>query len=113
MPATADLTGFRRAFPELAERDDAEVTEVLEAARRLDRRRPRLTLLAAAHLLILQDGDPRGGSGEARRRRLGPVGATYRSQAEVTRHGGSRDAYWTSTVYGRRYLILSQRRRFW
>ena len=114
MPATADLPGFRRMFPELAAMPDDVVMELLEVGRGMHRL-PRLQLLATAHLAALRDDHAAGSSGEVRRRRAGELAVSYLPQAEGRRgsRSGSRDAYWTATSYGRRYLILAQRRRFW
>ena len=110
--ATADLAGFRARFPEFESELDGAVDNVLEEALYIHARLPLATLFCAAHLMQLQK-DQTGGvlrAGEVAEERAGPLGATYTTQAEsAIPGGGSREAFFTKTTYGQRFLNLEKR----
>ena len=102
------LSDFRTQFPEFpqATSPDENVNRVLAEAREIHCVSDLATLFCAAHLLALDQG-PRGigaGSGEATMKQAGPLRASYRTQAET-----GRQTFFTSSSYGRRYLVLEQR----
>ena len=110
--ATADLDGFRQRFPEFSEVENQPVENAVEEAALLHTALPLATLYCAAHLLALNklQSDAVVSGGEIVSENSGPVGAQYVSQAEAMSAGaGSRDAFYTSTNYGRRFLALEKR----
>ena len=98
-------------FPELQSKADEAVEDALKEAVLMHRKVPRATLLVAAHLLTIMEGAPLGSRGEPQHEQIGPGLVSYMTQAEVSANGGSRESFWTSTTYGRRFLIIEQRRR--
>ena len=100
----ATLAEFRRRFSEFDKTDDVEIEFALEEAKMLHNVRPLATLLACAHLLKISEGDPLGSTGEIRHSQAGSAIVSYAVQAER-----GREAFWTSTTYGRRFLMLERR----
>lgn len=102
----ATLTDFRGEFPELAAQDDAAVEQAIKSAQAIHSLRPLATLYCAAHLLVADDGvtQPDGGHGEVTGESVGQLSSSYMAQAER-----GRESFFTTTSYGRRFLVLEQR----
>ena len=103
---TANLAGFRARFPEFSSSVDASVNFALAEAREIHNRSTLATLFLTAHLLSI-DSSAKGvgaGSGEGTMKKAGPLSATYITQAER-----GREAAFTTSSYGKRFLVLEQR----
>ena len=102
----ADLAAFRAAYPELGATSDDIVSARLRDAQTIHRARESLTLLCAAHLIILgaHGTEPDDGAGEVSREKIGPKEIEYKTQAEA-----GWQAFFTRTSYGRLFLIMERR----
>lgn len=106
MTAAELLPLFRTRYPEFASVSDDEVLIQLGDALCIAGSCGTSAILAlAAHLLVLdknQDDDTiDGGNGETTSESVGSVSVSMKSQADT-----GEEAFYTSTKYGRRYLIL-------
>lgn len=100
----ADLAAFRAQFPELSEQihPDAAVERALAEAAQIHSVNDLATLYVTAHLLAQPASA--GQRGEIVESKVGPATSKYRPQAE-----SGWEAFFTSTSYGRRFLILERR----
>ena len=112
MTTTSDLTGFREWFSEepFTSLDDSSITRALTEALQIHDKNPLATLYCAAHLLALDADNPSeiaadGGAGVITQERIGPKSLTYMTQV----NGRARDAFFATSKYGRRFLLLEQR----
>ena len=112
----ADLAAFRVEFPPpaFAATADAAINRALLQARLLHAKRELCTLYAAAHLVVLdtelldaqgvRKDVPDGGSGVVTAESTGPLKREF-----MTTAGNERDAFFSTSVYGRRFLALERR----
>ena len=110
--AEATLAGFRSRFPAFQSTADADVMNALDEAMSIHNVRALATLFLVAHLLTLNAHVTAGtaASGEVESEGAGPLRVTYVTQAESGGRGaGSREAFYTRTEYGRRFLNLEKR----
>ncbi len=100
------LTEFREQFPEFSASSDAQVERVLAEATEIHNQSKRATLFLAAHLLKLdqQTSDGVESSPEKESASAGALSVSYKTQAET-----GREAFFTSTSYGKRFLTLEKR----
>ena len=97
---------FREQFPELASTSDALVNRALREALEIHSSRTMATLYCAAHLLQL-DQDINAGTASASEKSgagVGSLSVQYVTQAEK-----GREAFFTSTDYGKRFLTHERR----
>ena len=103
-----DLTAteIKAMFPELAKKSDSEVNMAIGEAYELSDVSRRATAFLAAHLCaVTTEGNALdGGLGEVSGEQLGPQRISYKTQAET-----GKEAFFTSTKYGRRFLALEKR----
>ena len=108
----ADLAGFREQFPEFTAdaAADAAVNRALAEAKLIHDRNSLATLFLTAHFVSLDNGTKGvgAGAGEAKAEKAGPLSVSYKTQADR-----GRDAAFTSTSYGRRFLTLEKRTPRW
>ena len=108
MTGELSVVEFREWYPEFGGRGDAEIEGALAEARALSGHTATLTSLCAAHLLALGPVDlatqPDGGLRELTSERIGPYQASYRTVA-----ADGREAFFATTVYGRRFLAVEKR----
>ena len=102
----ATLVDFRAQFPEFLSSIDVDVERVLTEALLIHSARPLATLFCAAHLLSFNKQVAAGSTPatETSMRKAGPLSSSSITQAET-----GWQAFFTSTPYGRRFLILEQR----
>ena len=112
MTTTSDLTGFREWFDEepFNALGDSQINRALTEALLIHDKNPLATLYCAAHLLALDADSPTtlaadGGAGVITQERIGPKSLTYKTQV----NGRARDAFFATSKYGRRFLLLEQR----
>ena len=98
-------TDFRAQFPDLAA-TDAELDLVLPEAIEIHSVSRLATLFCAAHLIVFNQQVAAGSipATEVASRTVGPLSSTSLTQAEK-----GREAFFTSTPYGRRFLTLEKR----
>ena len=104
--AKATLADFRRQFPEFSETSDESVERALDEALHIHSSRILATIFCAAHLLTL-DATAEGGvqtSPEKKGAGAGSLRVDYVTQAE-----NGKEAFFTSTNYGKRFLTLEKR----
>ena len=103
---TADLASFRAEFPEFSTTSDDAVNRFLALAKLIHTVREAATLYCTAHLLKLEQSREAGNvtSAEISSRGVGPMNASYLTQAET-----GRESFFTSTSYGKIFLTLEKR----
>ena len=110
--AEATLAGFRSRFPTFSTTADPDVMNALDEAMIIHNVRALATLYLVAHFLTI-DAQVKAGTasrGELSSAGAGPLRAEYVTQAESKGRGaGSRDAAFTRTEFGRRFLSLEKR----
>ena len=109
--ADATVDGFKARFPTFTQ-SDAAIEDALEEAKAIHDKRALATLFLVAHFLTLDAGIADGtvASGEVESEGAGPLKTAYVTQAESGGRGtGSREAFYTRTEYGRRFLNLEKR----
>ena len=109
MSFTVTVAQFRTQFADdatLLSSSDAQIQRALDEALLIHRVQPLATLFCAAHIRTLDKAaaDGKTTSPEVSQRRAGPLSATYLTQAEE-----NREAFFTSTSYGKRFLNLEKR----
>ena len=102
----ATLADFRDQFPEFNSSADDVVNRILAEALLIHSARPLATLFCAAHLLKYNEQVAAGSTPatETSMRKAGPL-----SSSSITQATDGWQAFFTSTPYGRRFLILEQR----
>ncbi len=109
-PIDVLLVDFRARFPEFADPTltDAQVTLYLEDAVALHGLCDRAALYLAAHLWVLDRDQASGGIddglGEVSGDTIGKKSAQYKTIAER-----GKDAFYTTTPYGRKYIAFRDR----
>ena len=100
----ADLAAFRTQFPELADSiyPDAAVELALAEALQIHSANELATLYLTAHLLASPASKPT--RGEITESKVGPATSKYRTQADE-----GWQTFFTTTSYGKRFLLLEQR----
>lgn len=98
----ATVAQFRANFNEFASTSDADVERAIDDAEQIHSIRLRAQLYCAAHILALEAEDD--AAGEIQSEGVGPLRVSYMTQAER-----GRDAFFTATKYGRRFLALERR----
>ena len=103
--ATVTVSAFRTQFPEFTE-SDVNVRKALDEALLIHSIRALATYFCAAHLLVFDQKVAAGTvpTTEISQRGAGPLSAQYLTQAE-----SGKEAFFTSTSYGRRFLTLEKR----
>ena len=101
-----DIASFKARFAEFSQDPDNSIQLVLDEAVQIHNIRELATLFCAAHLLVQNKGVDSGviPSTEVTQRKVGPLGTSYITQAER-----GREAFFTTTSYGRRFLTLEKR----
>ena len=105
---SATVADFRLIFPEFSQTSDRAVQVKIDEALEIHNVSERASLFCTAHLLALEAARIAGTPilhGERAEERAGPLRATYRTMTE----DGQRSAFFTSTPYGREFLILESR----
>lgn len=101
------LADFRSRFPEFESTADAAVEARLAEAAEIHSVRASATLYCCAHLLSLASDtttQPDAGAGEVASEGIGQERITYRTQAE-----DGWEAFFSTTRYGRTFLLLERR----
>lgn len=103
-------TQFRDRFSEFAAILDPRISELITEAYHLTDVSADATMYCTAHLAALESersGGLDGGSGEVRSEAIGPKRVEYATLARNNNAG--RDAFFSTTTYGRRVLTLESR----
>ena len=102
---TVTVSAFQTQFPEFTE-SAADVQQALDEALLIHSIRALATYFCAAHLLVFDQKVAAGTvpTTEISQRGAGPLSARYLTQAE-----SGKEAFFTSTSYGRRFLTLEKR----
>ena len=101
---------FRARFAEFGSLADARISELITEAYQLTDVSKDATMYCVAHLAALEDertGALDGGSGEVKGETIGPRRVEYVTLARQNNAG--RDAFFSTTAYGRRVLTLESR----
>ena len=104
---TPTLADFRLYLPQFTDTPDATVERALLIVQEIHSRSKLAAVYCAAHILTLEADDtdqPDGGHGEISSETIGPSETTYVTQAEQ-----GREAFFTTTLYGRTFLTLEKR----
>ena len=94
---------FKAAYPAFNSTQDSEVNAALAEAQDLFRTTERGVFLLTAHLLTINAD---GFDAETTAERVGEQAVSVKAQAET-----GRDAFYTSTLYGRRFLAHRNARK--
>ena len=110
--ATATVAGFKELFPVirnplLSSATDDHIEAALDEAMLIHAVRVKATYFCAAHLIVQDSGITTGSapSTEVKSRTAGPISAVYATQGRDQ----TSDVFFTSTPYGRRFLVLEKR----
>ena len=100
------IASFQEQFPEFGDTPDATITRAIEKALVIHSRVVLATLYLTAHFVKIAQltADNKVPSTEVKSRGVGPLQASYLTQAE----DGS-EAFFTTTSYGRQFLALEKR----
>lgn len=104
------LADFRVRFPEFAADEDVRIIMYIEDAQSIFNCCDKAIIYLAAHLLTLDNasgagstgGEDDGGNGVVASETVGRVSTSYVNQSAA----GSKDVYYETTPYGRRYIQL-------
>ena len=109
-PTVAEFRAqFGADFPETTY-PDATVEARIKEARLIHAVRKLATLYLTAHLIAIDaenTGEPDGGSGVVTSEKIGPRQVDYATQAGGTERSKARRAFFATTSYGRRFLMLA------
>ena len=111
--AAPTVAEFRAQFPTdfpVATYPDAVITARIAEARQIHAVRKPATLYLTAHLIAIDaenTGEPDGGSGVVTSEKIGPRQVAYATQAGGTERSKARRAFFATTSYGRRFLMLA------
>ena len=102
----ATLADFREQFPEFQSTSDDVINRALNEALHIHSRRTIATLFCTAHILSLEEIRAGGGeiSPEKTGASAGSLSVNYKTQADE-----GWEAFFTSTSYGKHFLILEKR----